>query len=284
LDQYVLCDNSNPDMSLRMTSSRNHSFMAVAVTMLLLALHVPAALAEEDSPALSQAPITMSHVQSEDTEVGCWLKSIYTEAFRRLGYTMQYRQLPAARATYAAEHGVTDGELGRSQHYAPAHPALVRVEEPHLTEQFVAYMLIAPDTPLDWDTLIRSGLTIGYRNGMQFLKEKLAGVPLQRLSAVNSTEAGFRMLTKGRIDVFIETSKMYHQYVDEGPFCSIPIYPAGILDTHSAHAYLAAKHAQLAPRLAEVLRAMKREGLLARYAGQCNFDDTPPGPEQLRPK
>ena len=266
-----------------MTSSRKHSFMAVAVTVLLLALHITAAFAEENTPTPPQSPIIiMSHMQDAGSAVGCWLKSIYTEAFRRLGYSMQYRQLPAARATYAAEHGMTDGELGRSQHYALAHPSLIRVKEPHLTEQFVAYMLIAPDTPLDWDTLIRSGLTIGYRNGMQLLKEKLADVPHQRLSTVNSTEAGFCMLTKGRIDVFIETSKMYHQYVNDGPFSNIPIRPAGILDTHNAHAYLAAQNAQLAPRLAEVLRALQKEGLLARYAEQCNFDYAPPRPDTLR--
>lgn len=264
-------------MSFCMLSFRKYSSIVTTATILLLATYIPVAFSETTTSARPQAPIIiMSHMQSADSGVGCWLKSVYTEAFRRLGYTMQYRQLPAARATYAAEHGTIDGELGRSQHYAQAHPTLTRVEEPHLTERFIAYVLAVPSKPLDWDSLIKSNLNIGFRNGVQLLQEKLADVPSHRLNAVNSTEAGFNMLVSGRIDVFIETGKMFRQQVPDGTFNNFPIYSAGVLDTHSAHAYLGAGHAQLAIPLAATLRRMKKEGLLARYAKECNFDYVTP--------
>ncbi|WP_438510102.1 hypothetical protein, partial [Cetobacterium sp.] len=83
-------------------------------------------------------------VSSEDTfksKYGCWLYSIYNEAFSRLGYSFSYRGVPGGRAPKLAESGRVDGEIHRPFEYQKQTTNLIRVNEPHFQVTLEAYVV-----------------------------------------------------------------------------------------------------------------------------------------------
>ncbi|WP_147819295.1 amino acid ABC transporter substrate-binding protein [Salidesulfovibrio onnuriiensis] len=247
--------------------------MNIATLFFLLAL--PATAAGEDvrtyaeERSVTTKTMVMTHPRPVHHPMGCWLKAVYTDAFRRLGYAMRYEYVPAARASDMAELGHSDGELGRTFEYGDDHPALVRVSEPHLDDSFRAYTALPGVAGLDWKTLRNSGYTIAYTRGVHRLKREFGDYDDLRIHVVNNTNIGLRMLLSGRVDVFVGPQQGVKETISASEFAETPIHEAGTLESHTAHAYLNARHKELAPRLAAVLRQMKEEGILQRFATAC---------------
>ena len=182
---------------------------------------------------------------------------IVAEIFQRLGLKGKVEHYNAsARALINANEGVDDGVAMRIRDINKRFPNLVRVDEVLINNDFVAYTrgLDPLFNVKAWDGL--KDRSIGYINGWVIfennvpdqLEEHKVGTPRQL----------FEMLGKRRIDVALyerwqglQTAHDTHMKVTthEPPLASVPMY----MHVHK-------KHAQLADKMARVLRDMKQDG------------------------
>lgn len=208
--------------------------------------------------------------RSSDSPEGKWFTLVYTEAFHRLGWNLVYEQYPSIRCSILANNGVVDGEMERVYSFNTAYPNLIRVEEPLQTIKFVAFTTDSTLTLDGWESLKgRSGL-INYRRGLKLCEEILPTVVKPgKLEAVNATENGLRKLFAGRIDLYVDIETVVAQALTAEEFAQASIYQAGVLQQVTTHPFLHKKHQERAPALAEVLKAMKEEGLFEIYWKQA---------------
>jgi hypothetical protein len=211
-------------------------------------------------------------VGSEDTKAsftGRWLNLIYTEVFRRLGYELQYLGYPNERANLMAENGTVDGEIHRAASYEKVAKNLLKVEEPSFSVNVAAYA-ITPGIVLDgWDSLTKTNYIVEYRRGSKVAESALpAVVKPGNLSTSSTVELGLKKLIAGRTDIYIEQEHVVAETLselDKAGFDHSTMYQAGIMWTGYSHLYMHKKHTALLPKIAEVLKAMKHEGLVERY-------------------
>lgn len=203
---------------------------------------------------------------------------IYTEAFRRLGIPFRMEYYTLARGATLVEQGLADAEFSRVLEYGADKPYLVRVEESVVDLGFSLYA-VSPDVKLDHlDDLRATRYLVEYRRGLLLCENTLkALVPSDRLSDVPTREQGLKKLMAGRTDLYCEidvyvqqelrspelkelaNADKVHKLVSLGKV--VPTYP-----------FLNKKHADLAPRLAAVLKQMKTEGLIEAYRLQVERD------------
>jgi polar amino acid transport system substrate-binding protein len=204
-----------------------------------------------------------------------WLIRLYTEALGRMGIGFEFRDVPPARATALSSAGLVDGELGRTWEFASLYPSLVRVEEPNIEVLFSAYAARAMPPMDGWEALRRSNLTVGYRQGILEIERELAAPAYRdRVTGVASIDSGLKMLRRGRVDLYVDVESAVEEFLAtpqaraEAQAEGWP-RPIGVMQSTTGHAYLHQRHAALAPALAVVLRAMKAEGLHARYLAEA---------------
>ena len=249
-----------------------HNGKTICLLFMLTMLFICSGGARAEHQDKQQTTMVMTHIRPENHNMGCWLLHVYTTAFKRLGYDMKYLYLPAARATIAATRGETDGELARTEYYGQQHPELVRVDESHKVVSFCAYTNRKDVKALDWETLKNSDLSIGYLRGLQRVERETKSWDADRIQVLNSDWSGLRMVAAHRIDVLIGPEPGVDNILSKEEFRNAGIRKVGYLESHKAHAYLNRRHAKLAEPLSQVLRDMKKEGLLKAYADQCNLD------------
>lgn len=212
--------------------------------------------------------VLVSSQDTKDSMYGKWLGLIYAEAFHRLGYAFQYQGHSGARAPVMAENGEVDGEIHRPEDYGKTAKNLLRVEEPSFAISYVAYAA-KPEIALHgWESLKNTDYAVEYRRGAKVPEAALpAVVRPDKLSDVATTAQGMKKLLMGRTDVYIEQDvvaseairKLATEAVDPAA-----LHQAGIMYTGYSYLYLHKKHAALAPKVAEVLKAMKQEGAIDR--------------------
>lgn len=198
------------------------------------------------------------------------LELIYREAFRRLGYDLNYTGYPAKRASYLSDRGEADGEIHRVADYGSKHPNVIKVDEPHFSIRFSAYGL-DPNIKLNgWQSLTETSYTIGYRRGVKKCETILPElIPKKRLIIANSIEQGFRQVQGGRSKIFIDVQQNLSELTYSEEFRNAGFRPLGVMEVISVHAFLHKKHSSLVPKLSSVLKAMKAEGLVESYRAKA---------------
>ena len=213
-------------------------------------------------------PFVMVTDQPETTYEGKWQRLAYQEAFKRLGVPLEVELMPTQRVSAMVDSGAVDGQFMRVPAYAAAHPDQVRVEEPIYEVRFAIW---ASNPALSLPRLEDLAATnwIGvYRRGVELCQRSLSSlVPETRLSSIATEYDGVRMLLSGRVDFFCEIDAALQSALYSPEFKGVnsvrPLLTIG--DRVVLYPYLYKTHADLAPRLAAVLKAMKAEGLLDRY-------------------
>lgn len=197
-----------------------------------------------------------------------WIRNVYDEAFRRLGMQIKYQAYPTARLTLSLEQGLIDGDSARAHVYGIVHPNLIRVEE---ALYIASFSLFGSDSSMELTELeqLKNGNSqVEYRRGVGVCENTMkALLPATRLSEISSTHQGLQKLLLKRTQYFCEIdvavlNVLYSaQFKDAHRIRKLldiggpaPLYP-----------YLNNKHAALAPKLAEIIRKMKAEGLIERY-------------------
>lgn len=216
------------------------------------------------------AGLELGTSQPEDTLAGRLQRRIYREAFRRLGVPLTFSVMPLQRLSAEADQGQVDGEVARVPGYATDHPALVRVEEPVYD---ITWSLFTTNPTLrlpQLGALTGTSWRATYLRGVAICANALKPLlPPERLIDVSSDSQGFSMLRLGRSEVHCtaDLSAVTLQHTAEFRGVNILRRVADI-GSYPLHPYLHRRHAELAVRLAAVLRQMKSEGLIERYRAE----------------
>ena len=213
-------------------------------------------------------PFVMVTDQPETTYEGKWQRLAYQEAFKRLGVPLDVELMPTQRVTAMVDSGAVDGQFMRVPSYADTHPEQVRVDEPIYEVRFALWVSNPALTLSRLQDLAATSWIGIYRRGVELCQRSLSPlVPAERLSSVATEYDGLRMLLTGRVDYFCEIDAALQSALHSPEFKGVasvrPLLSIG--DRIVLYPYLYKKHAELAPRLAAVLKEMKAEGLLERY-------------------
>lgn len=216
---------------------------------------------------------------------------LYSEAFGRLGYAVELNTFPHERSLLETNAGRMDMEAGRirfNDTLSAKYPNLVRVDEPIRTIHLGAYTLDVSLHLSDWKDFTGQTLVIGYSRGFKLVEKRLAQyqVPAQYLREVTDVRQGARMLKRRRIDVLLALELPMADLMDGAESGQTGIQLAGMLEQIPVYPYVHQKHRALAPRLAQVLRAMKADGTYDRLVQQAksNSKDTPPNAQGTQQK
>ncbi|MED5621845.1 substrate-binding periplasmic protein [Ideonella sp. BN130291] len=213
--------------------------------------------------------------QVDTAFTGLWQRRVYAEAFRRLGLKAEFPYYPTKRLSALVDAGELDGDMLRRRSYGLAHPEQVQVDVPVIEVRFALYTAHPALRLARLEDLSATGWQGHYRRGVLFCEDTLkAHVPAQRLAEVTTTAQGLKSLLAGHtaflcdIDLAVDNvlysreirgDERVRELLAMGP--PEPLYP-----------YLHKKNADLAPRLAAVLRQMKAEGLVERLRRQALRD------------
>ena len=258
----------------RTSAARNTEVIVVnkIFTMLLLFwLSINSVVAGEGVIA-AENEINLGTQKPLDSSSGAFLNLVYSEAFKRLGITFKYQHYPARRSTLLSNSGVLDGELSRIHYYNENHPNMIRVEEPHWTSGFIA---VAVDSSIQlngWDSLRNQDFKVLYVAGIKGCEVNLPKVVRpENLDVVMQNSHAFRMLLKGRADLFIGSEMDLVSDLESEEFRSSPLKIVGVMEQFTGHAFLHQKHQTLVPKVSAILKEMKQEGLLDVYRKSSNL-------------
>lgn len=187
-----------------------------------------------------------------------YLDMIANEAFRRVGYKLKLEKLPAERALMNANEGLIDGELIRITGLEALYPNLIRVPEKLTNWEFMAFSKNT-SVPSTWESM--RSRHVGHIRGWKIYEKNLAGA--EHVIAVEDSTQLFNMLVLDRIEVALYEHWMGLALVKQQGLHNVhPI--SSPLVSCEMFIYLNKRHAPLVPKLAETLRALKREGFYRR--------------------
>jgi len=181
--------------------------------------------------------------------------------YRRIGYQVHEARLPARRSIRESEAGDSDGEVMRAAEVEEHLPDLIRVPEPLIEHDIVAFTAGNPALlPDGWSDL--RGHAICARMGILIVEDKLSSLPGVRVSYAMESEQVFRMLKAGRCDYAVLPRSAWIEAQEAGITGLAEASPvlAHIVTYH----FVNRRRAMLVPSLAAVLRQLRAEGYIAR--------------------
>jgi len=187
-----------------------------------------------------------------------FLDVIAGEAFRRVGAELRLVKLPAERGLINANSGIEDGDMVRIAGLEKQYPNLVRVPEKLVDWEFSAFSKNS-SIPSNWLAIRQR--SAGHIKGWKIYEQNLAGAG--HVTTADDPGQLFRLLDLNRIDVALYERSLGVALARQlGLKGAQPLAPP--LATREMFIYLNKRHAGLVPRLAEALRAMKRDGFYQR--------------------
>lgn len=187
---------------------------------------------------------------------------VLDEAGQRMGIDIVFQEMPAERSLSLVNSGIDDAECCRI-------PAVIQQEYPDLlsvpvsfyTARFVAFARDETIRIKSWNEL--RPYQVGVVAGWKILVNKVAEVQPEGYFVVDTPDAMFQMLDKGRIDVavlgYLSGLQVIHKlnmqgvHVLEPPLALKPLY----LQVHQ-------RHRALVPKFAQVFEEMQGDGTIAR--------------------
>lgn len=180
---------------------------------------------------------------------------VIIEACKRLGVNIQIIPLASARTLSNVEQALDDGNFLRIAGVEKKYPHLIRVPEPIIEVQFVIFSKHKDLKTPSWESL--KPHHVGYVRGWLIAEDKIKDV--RQVTVVENRTSLFKVLETNRIELaFAELYGGYYlMHTLNLPHLAIAQPP---LATKEMFLYLNKKHEKLVPRLAKVLREMKRDG------------------------
>ncbi|WP_336366872.1 hypothetical protein [Marinobacter sp. C2H3] len=217
-----------------------------------------------ETPA-PEVPAAVRIAVIDDIPVTRAAVAIMTTAYQQLGITMSTYTAPSNRALRLANSGELDGDLFRVESVAADYPNLIPVGYPLLAGFLYAVVL-----ETGADTLPKPEgrpLRVGIRRGVILAEQAAASLNMEPLLADDFRQLR-RLLEWGRVDLIlvadVEGISPLHNPQWQGLHrISEPV------TAFSLYHYVNRRHANLAPALAEVLRAMHDRGNTARILQQA---------------
>jgi polar amino acid transport system substrate-binding protein len=180
---------------------------------------------------------------------------IVREVFRRIGLNGRVEKYEAsARALTNANENLDQGVAMRIKGLEKKYPNLVRIDEPLIDNDFVAYSKNIDLVTDGWNSL--KPFSVVYINGWVIFSRNLNLE--QDYHTVKSPQQMFAMLEKNRVDLVLYERWQGLQYakdsgirvtVHEPPLASVKMFM-----------YIHKDYANLVPKLAQALQQMKEDG------------------------
>lgn len=187
-----------------------------------------------------------------------FLDVIAGEAFRRAGAELRLVKLPPERGLINANEGTEDGDLTRIAGLEKQYPNLVRVPEKLLDWEFSAF---SKDSSIAANWPVLQSHSVGHIKGWKIYERALAGA--ERVTTANDPEQLMRLLELDRVEVVLYERWLGLALLKKQGIQGVqPLAP--LLAKREMFIYLNRQHAALVPKLAQALRAMKREGFYQR--------------------
>jgi len=181
-------------------------------------------------------------------------RTVMTEVYNRLGMDVEIRYLPGYRMFRTANNGEVDGVLFNTSDIDIVYPNLSRVPTPVFSSQIWAFTKDKSIIINNWDSL--QNYRIGYVRGFLLVKKRVENMQTEVL---DEQEHMMLMLVNGRIDVAVDTCLT-------GLFTIQKLRLKGIKTTNlplehfSSFHYLHKKHADLIPKVEQMLSTMENKG------------------------
>lgn len=209
-----------------------------------------------DSNVLGQEPFRIN-TSSKGVSLDI-IKDVNEEIFRRLGHPLVVRELPSERSLILVNEGIDDADGMRIEGLEKHYPNLIRISEPYMINEFLAF---SKDKDLElngWDSL--KPFRICYVRGWKVVELNIAHIEFSKKPyVVASAEQMFKMLDSNRTELAIFA---YHDGMRvlkatklEGIY---PILPA--LEVKRMGMYVNKKHVLLIPKIEATLKEMKKDG------------------------
>jgi len=184
---------------------------------------------------------------------------ILREAVARLGFALTIEHLPSERALTNANEGIEDGNYARVAGLEKKYPGLIMVPEKITDFDFVVFTKDPTLKLGDWKSL--SPYHVGIVTGWKILEANVVGT--RSLTMVGTPEVLFELLVRDRVDLVVFDRAQGLALLAGRKIDGVrPLEPS--LARQEMFLYLNRRRAALVPRLAEVLREMKREGTFQR--------------------
>jgi polar amino acid transport system substrate-binding protein len=185
------------------------------------------------------------------------------EAVRRCGYSLQLVRLPAERGLINANDGIEDGDLSRIAGLEKSYPNLIRVPEKIFDMEFVALTRQHSLRTARWSDL--EAVSVGHITGWKIFEQNLT--PKTAVVTATTPEQLLDLLRLGRVDAALYSRWMGLALARSTGMGDVRVAEPP-LATREMYIYLHKRHADLAPRLAEALRQLKREGTYQKIYDQ----------------
>jgi len=183
------------------------------------------------------------------------LQAVSAEAFKRLDRQFRIISLPSERSLVSANAGEIAGEGLRIAGLSDKYPNLVQVDEPYVGISFVAFSSDATIKIDGWDSL--APYRVAFINGWKLFEANSGSARV--VNKVDTPQQMFDMLQRDRVDLVLYTLADGLEYTRSNGLARIaPLRPS--LKDVDLYLYLHTQHADLAPKLAQIIRAMKADG------------------------
>lgn len=191
------------------------------------------------------------------------LDLIVKEAFRRIGIDAEIVFTPTERSLADVNAGLLDAEINRIKGMEKNFPNLVRIPEPNMVMEFVAFS--KKDYRIDgWESI--RNLHIGLVSGWKILEENTKGFP-HVVKVPTETEL-FNMLDLDRIDIALYSKLTGYEQIHLTGLEGIRhLEPP--LASRNMYLYLHKKHSDLIEPLARALKSMKEDGTYRRIVQEA---------------
>ena len=189
---------------------------------------------------------------------------VLIETFKRAGIPLTLRKAPLGRAGNLVNSGVEDGCGPRIAEFSAHFPNLVRVEEPAITFEMVAYTK-QPDIR-DFAGDNQAGYTVGHVFGAIMLDQIVKGYSKTTVKLRNPRQV-LQLLEQDRIDIAIAERWTGLEILKSLGLKNVRMLPTP-LERKPAYFYLHRDYAHLAPRIARALRSVKADGTYAKIMNQ----------------
>lgn len=233
----------------------------ICVSLLLMTYGFPRTVNGTENPQQENQTIVFTTIFPQSMSFFSKMSTIYTEAFRRMGYGFKLISQPGERAMIDANQGIVDGEAGRISNIdKDKYPNLIMVPYPIVTMKDGAYSTDHSIKINGWESLVGKPYRVGLLKGIKSVEQKLPlYVDKANIVTLSDVEQCVKMLQAKRIDLFIVGTQLEDSaFMQTGAYNEVK--RVGIVETKVLYPWLHKRHKNLVNPLADRLKTMKSEG------------------------
>ncbi len=179
---------------------------------------------------------------------------VLKEAYKEIGYQIEYQPLPGARALHTSNSGQVDGELFRIANVEKKYKNLIPVPTPINVLQAIVFSKNKNVDVNGWKSL--KPYKIGVQIGIKFVERGTRGF---NVSAVETNEQVFKMLNSGRVNIAVVAYTNGVKTINKLKLTDVKTLKPPVQEYLLYH-YLHKRHKNLIPSLDSVLQNMKKSG------------------------